>query len=279
MEFDDNELSKLNKNKLINIIKSNRRSSAPNKLDSQHSVDVTPNAAPLTLQSMELLLDTKLQALSKDFANRIEQLEQENSTLRVQLDTLSVQINSYMASTTSRIDQLETKLSKTPTPNNTIHNQLSAQQDIILTLQRKEIENNLVIHGIQESTDSHSAVSLLLPAVGVNADSIDRIFRIGKKPDNNKPRTIKVILKDRNSKFTALKNAKNLRKDDKFKGIYINSDQIKCDRLESTRLRRKFKQLRTDNPDKLIELKRGILSIDGVETDRSNPIMSHQNFQ
>jgi hypothetical protein len=116
--------------------------------------------------------------------------------------------------------------------------------------QRKEKELNIVVYGLKEKpadennpeeVESEEEVKQALADLfdtgvkcNVSADKINRAFRLGKprRPDE-KPRPIKVFMKDPDSRRSILENCKNLGKfpqDHKFRKVFVRADWTKLQR-------------------------------------------------
>ena len=99
--------------------------------------------------------------------------------------------------------------------------------------ERMRRSKNFVISGIPErSPDSESQSAFadkdtcfeVVRAISGNVDSIVRLSRIGR-PNQSRPRLLKVTCDSMAAKDYIISNAKELRKVTKFKGVYINPDR------------------------------------------------------
>lgn len=92
---------------------------------------------------------------------------------------------------------------------------------------------NFVISGIPESDAASLGSSLkedveknaeVLRTIGCDPASVVEVHRIGR-PNRERPRLLRVKCTSVGVKESVLRNAKNLRKSPKFKGVYINPDR------------------------------------------------------
>ena len=119
--------------------------------------------------------------------------------------------------------------------------------------ERSRREKNIIVSGIDESAsgtlDERMAndaerIAAMLRCVGSSADSVVDIRRLGK-PGSGGRRLLRVTLSSTDSKFSVLRNAKLLRNDPDFRGVYINHDRTKMQQAQYKALREEVK-LRKD---------------------------------
>ena len=131
-----------------------------------------------------------------------------------------------------------------------------------------EIENrdrrkpNLIISGIQEKEDGSaderkrwdlSRVKALFSALGSFTDDIiSNMHRIGRV-NSSKPRLLKIVCKDTDSKRSLLFKAKNLRKVHEFKNIYINPDLTPVQQAQNRQLREELSLRRNLGEEVMIQ--------------------------
>ena len=83
---------------------------------------------------------------------------------------------------------------------------------------------------------------------------------------------VKVVASSVGQRNNILKKARLLRRNEKFRRIYLDSDKCFWDRKEGAWLRQKAKTLRTKNPGMSVRIQKGKLLLEGEEVDRENPI-------
>lgn len=139
---------------------------------------------------------------------------------------------------------------------------------------RVEIENNVVMTGIPEADVNENEIPADAKAVLEKLDCLNcelvNYSRVGRSYDG-KPRLLKIQFRHFRDKAKAVKNAKRLREETKFHGVYVNPDQTLEERREFRRLRDKANRLKLENPEAAVLLRRGNLWFDGTLADRSVP--------
>ena len=110
-------------------------------------------------------------------------------------------------------------------------------------------QNNIIIHGVNESENCLNSVSEIGNVLSLDINShIVSCRRLGKIRDNNvKPRPILVETNKLVSR-NILKNAKNLRTSEKFKKVFISPDLSRTQLEERRKLQAHLQQLRRDFP-------------------------------
>ena len=111
---------------------------------------------------------------------------------------------------------------------------------------------------------------------GTEVDNITGHFRLGK--EGEKPRPLKVTLNSNQSAEDILSKSPALKRYTKHK-LYINPDRSKSEQKEYSCIGKRKKELTAANSQNVAEqarvlLKKGILTLDGIEVDRYNPIQS-----
>ena len=146
---------------------------------------------------------------------------------------------------------------------------------------------NIVIFGVPEkgtiesdagivATSDTEKIAFLFRYIGVDGSTVKSFFRLGKEGD--KPRMLKVTLHSREHVKRVLTKSANL-KEYEAHNIQIRPDKSKSEQREFTRLGKRKKELleQNDTPDDQqprVKLEKGVLTLDGVEVDRYNPVQS-----
>ena len=112
--------------------------------------------------------------------------------------------------------------------------------------QAKTKENNIIISGIKE-LNFNDQIDAVLDAVGVGDASITRKEKLRTK---TKTDMVVVEFSDINAKLKAVKNARSLRNNARFNGIYLNSDKTQSERVAEKLVRDEVKQLNAKLPSK-----------------------------
>lgn len=116
----------------------------------------------------------------------------------------------------------------------------------------QDIANNLVIYGSRPSDDAEKEMQLVREignAIDVNLDGVKlQTKRLGKIRSDGSQLLRVTMLSEKKGEF--LKKAKELRKVDTFKQIYIHPDLTPGERQQQYLLRQELKKMRHDEPEK-----------------------------
>lgn len=139
---------------------------------------------------------------------------------------------------------------------------------------RREIQTNVVISGIPEKAENEVEIPEKAKEVLRTLDCYESVIvhhgRVGKS-NNGKPRLLKITFRYLSDKVKAVRNAKRLRDDANFHGVFLNSDQTFAERREHKRLRDLASQMRIKNPDDDVFLHRGNLTVNGTIVESATP--------
>lgn len=177
----------------------------------------------------------------------------------------------------AKFDSLNAEILELKNENETLKGVISSHQSSILHLERKERECNLIITGLSDSPDAeedsqavHEFLEDMCPSEV--SGSIKTCYRLGQYRSDKK-RPVKVQLRDRNTRQIVIYKARlKLRSSSACNGVRIKPDLCAQDRSENNRLFNIFRKMKKVHPDSDIRLSRGILTVDGVECDRSDPV-------
>lgn len=141
---------------------------------------------------------------------------------------------------------------------------------------RQELAQNVVITGLPEAdseTTDQLAVKIdsVFSAVKVEevSSSARSFCRVGRP---NGKRVIKITMKSRDHRNLLLSNARLLRNNPVFQGVYVGADRCYLDRQESARLRLRAKSMRSEFPNSEVRLTKGKLMLDGTVVDKEDPL-------
>ena len=149
------------------------------------------------------------------------------------------------------IDEQATTISNMSTTNTVKPNRGWEKATIMADLRQelkqvKTKENNIIISGLSELNFKEQIVAVL-KEVGVgDANTV----RKEKLRTNTKTGLAVVEFSDINAKLKAVKNARLLRNDERFKGIYLNSDKTQSERIAEKLVRDEVKQRNAKLPHK-----------------------------
>ena len=118
--------------------------------------------------------------------------------------------------------------------------------------------NNLMVFNLAEAKDEESEVaqvkallSYVNSELGTDTVSKKNIVRLGQKKTtgDQKPRPLKIVFEDSNTKWQYIKHAKKLSDSDKFKRVGLSFDKTTKERLEDEKLRADLAAERIKRPD------------------------------
>ena len=141
---------------------------------------------------------------------------------------------------------------------------------IIAGLQEEDINEN----GVGELKGDEEKVKCLFKVMGVGTDVLARVedyecTRIGQSRDNT-TRLVKVNVKSKITRDKILEKAPSLKdKGELWKKIYVKKDVHPVYSKETSRMYRKMKKLKEENPTKDIKIQDGKLMVDGRMVDRN----------
>ena len=187
------------------------------------------------------------------------------------------------------VSKLESRLGSVQAECVRLDDEVSKMKCIIIN-QQLELEknekklraNNLIFNNIPEgpiSCPPHSLdhdldkLGFVVQSanIGVAFDDILSVRRIGKS-NNDKPRPLKVTLKNNASKFKFLNKRKSVSSNHEIKKVLNNAVFINCDNThlvqkEEFRLRQKLKELKVKHPGTSCYIRSGSLYLDGTAVD------------
>ena len=182
-----------------------------------------------------------------------KQLETDAEMKKLKSQVSNISLNSDTVAVSRRVKQLEDTCQK-------LTDTMTQQQKFLDTVDAEKRANNIIITGVKESTDDSEDASLeyrgdlamtdedkirlIMQAIGTSDVGIASMQRLGeyKQDPTQRPRPIKVILKDRKDRWTVLGAAKLLKEAGPGLGtIFINKDMHPGERKEWGRIRKVLK--------------------------------------
>ena len=182
-----------------------------------------------------------------------------------------------------RVDILEKEDSLKSEKLSILTSTVTNMQQAINSIDSKERSRNIIISGLSEediqssSTPLHndvSKVNSLFRNIGINdiiINSPSQLQRIGKDPNNEKKRFLKITLADYKTRERIIENARKLKDlPEPWNKIFINRDYHPVYQKEHNRLRKKFNEIRRNasNTDD-IKLIKGELFVNKTVVDRN----------
>ena len=156
----------------------------------------------------------------------------------------------------TKVDQLSTRITDveaaqhTP-PNGTLENRIV---EVYNTLRKKERieeekEPNIIVSGleVQSPNQDWSTATALLNDLGINTNVLLKVDRVGKVKSNKQ--LLRLKLCDVSTKWGVIKQAKTIRQNPKWNGIYLNLDLTREQQVIEYELRNRLKEIRKDRPN------------------------------
>jgi hypothetical protein len=195
-------------------------------------------------------------------------------------------------SVTERLDKIERNISVVQTECvrldaevTTIKRIIVLQQQSIERNEERLRESNLILNNIPENEVIHESKNLKsdpdklvfignVSKVDLSSNDVVSTHRLGKK-HGDKPRPLKVVLKDKDTKFKILNERKNVAQNKTLlkvfgSRVYINPDSSFLVQKENFRLRQRKKALNEEYPDIETYIRAGVLYHDGKPVDKVN---------
>lgn len=207
----------------------------------------------------------------------LSMLRSELETFKVSLrDEIIREVKSIIA---DKFNELNSKIQQHDDEIALLKKHLAESEGRRLREARQELALNVVISGLPESDNEtseqlakkiDSVFSALDKVDGLSvASGVRAFYRVGRP---NGRRIVKIKMKSRDHRNLLLSNARLLRNNPDFQGVYIAADRCFLDRQESLRLRLRAKSLRSDFPKAEIKYTKGKLLVDGLEVDKEDPL-------
>ena len=134
----------------------------------------------------------------------------------------------------------------TNTPNRIIKVEVSE------LMERDKRKNNLVIFGIEETNDENATkvkINEITRAVGLDENKIKYFGRVGRLVAGAKPRIVRVVCEDAETKRRFLKESNRLKTMEGFANTYVAIDLTKAQQVQDKNLRDKLKEYRESNKE------------------------------
>ncbi len=204
------------------------------------------------------LIEAAIAIAIKPLLERIAILEQASESATQAINSYSDAISSNTEAiknvTPTNLNSIFSKKTETESLTNValIH-QLQQEQE-----EQTRIENNIVIDGVEvdeDDLDDHVSVENILKAVGSKIGDtarISRLYKTDKKQQKTPTNRIIVTFKTYKVKENVIKNAKTLRNNTCFDGVYINSDRTRAQRMIDYTIRQQRKNLNRESNATLI---------------------------
>ena len=131
-------------------------------------------------------------------------------------------------------------------------------------------------HMIRASTDKEKITAIVEVLKG-DMTEVSHFYRMGKEP-GEKPRPVKLVLRNISSAQNLLRNGKKLKELDI--NVYVKPDKSKKEAEEFKRIGNRKEELllklhpTVDPANPIVKLEKGVLTVNGREVDRYKPVQS-----
>jgi hypothetical protein len=182
----------------------------------------------------------RLKAMIKSFNSRLDEVERKNNLLESRCKTLEEKCTKYE----KMCQQKET----------------SDQELIDEAMERQRRRKYLIITGLPEpkkggvderSTEDRLTVKELASTLGVDDLDPEEVARIGRI-SRDRPRLLRFKCCSVDEKLSLLRAAKDLRKHAAYRGVYINPDSTRLQRVKNKELRDELKRRREAGEEVII---------------------------
>ena len=186
------------------------------------------------------------------------------------------QISKRSSSQEAKISLLEANIKEKDTAIATMTDIIINMQSSLNRIDSNTRNNNIIVSGLQEDdiVDDKDKIKCLFEVLEVDADvlgNIDHfeINRIGQSRENT-TRLVKVNVRSKATRDKILEKAPSLKgKNEQWKKIYVKKDVHPVYSKETSRIYKKMKALREENPDKEVKIQDGKLLMEGKTIDKN----------
>ena len=212
-----------------------------------------------------------MKTMMKALMNDMQELRQSNETIVKGL---------------SRMERLESEMMSMKKENEKLHAMIMNQQNFLESIDARDRQRNAVFLGVPEQADELGEsdvdkIGFVIETIGSSSNIAEtEMKRLGKPGMGNK-RPILVVFPSKIARNEVLDKANQLKSNngehaDILKKIYIKKDVHPVVRKERDRLRKVVKNERdrpeNENVEIVYDMKKGIVTRDGVVIDRFMPI-------
>ena len=194
------------------------------------------------------------------------------------------QLSKQTSSQDARISLLEANIKEKDTTIATMTDIIINMQSSLNRIDANTRNNNIIISGLQEDDlideeigelkSDKKKIERLFKVMQVDTDVLANVetfeyTRIGQSKDNA-TRLVKVNVKSKNARDKILDKAPSLKgKNELWKKVYVKKDVHPVYSKETSRIYRKMKTLKEQNPTKEIKIQDGKLTMDGRVIDQN----------
>lgn len=254
----------------------------------EFAVDDGANLSEISFGNFKTWLTGTLQlAFQEQLQSYMENLQSEIDVVKTELATVKKELHaekSKVAEQLKTIGSLQTELTE-------VKQTTKDATKYLINVDRNSRQHNVVLFGVSEQEMQLRCTNSAQPVVAKeDSDKVKEILRIaeyegevkqhirlGKKGEGDRPRPIKVIF-DSPTKAAAVISKSFKLKDIVNETIYIKPDKTKKENEEFKRVgdrkRELLEQYPTEGGPPRVVLQKGVLTLDGVEVTRYQPVQT-----
>ena len=194
------------------------------------------------------------------------------------------QISKRSSSQEAKISLLDANIKEKDTAIATMTDIIINMQSSLNRIDSNTRNNNIIVSGLQEADivddtagelkSEKDKIKCLFEVLEVDADVLDdvdnfEINRIGQSREST-TRLVKVNVRSKATRDRILEKAPSLKgKNEQWKKVYVKKDVHPVYSKETSRIYKKMKTLKEENPDKEVKIQDGKLLIDGKTIDKN----------
>ena len=194
------------------------------------------------------------------------------------------QISKRSSSQEAKISLLEANIKEKDTAIATMTDIIINMQSSLNRIDSNTRNNNIIVSGLQEESivddvagelrSDKDKIHCLFEVMNVGEDVLGdldnfEISRIGQSKENT-TRLVKVNVKSKTTRDSILEKAPSLKgKHEQWKRVYVKKDVHPVYSKETSRIYRKMKTLKEENPDKEVKIQDGKLLLEGKMIDKN----------
>ena len=206
------------------------------------------STSPITLNDIKTLIEDLRTDVISTLKDEVNKLKDTISSLQLQVKSLEDK-NRFLQWKFESFDAELQTLKEGPVD---LMDSITAEVE-----DRTRRKCNIVIYGLPEcssddpeETDKTKCANIMT-AVSCDIDGIVSVNRIGK-PNETRPRLLKVQCKNLEFRNLLLRRAKELRKSARYKGIFINPDRTPIEQRQYKALLKELKERKDSNENVVI---------------------------
>ncbi|CAG9825640.1 unnamed protein product [Phaedon cochleariae] len=213
----------------------------------KHAVEVMIKQVCEDQTFIKRLVDSVSSGILNILGEKMGQLEKSVDHIKTEIHSMKASHKEEIKNLNDKIEMLEKKVLDTP------RNPLDAIQIMEEINEIKSRENNILIFGIPEdivepALPIKELITSIIPDSNINTTTI---MRLGKKFEG-KSRPIRVSLQNKEDVLTLIRNKRRIQSADKFKNVYLRTDQTVKQREYYITLRNELTMRKNNGENNLV---------------------------